>query len=324
MIAAIAFTDAGEAVAGRLPDACVTRCPPDGLAGWAAANFPIADALVFIGSAGIAVRAIAPHVASKTSDPAVIVIDEQARFVVPILSGHIGQANALARQLADAIGATAVITTATDGRGLFAVDDWATRQGLYIANPQRIKAVSAAVLAGQPVKLASDFPVAGPLPAGVVNDADCHDVIITCRASQAGDQALRLVPRAVTAGVGCRKGVGVDAIEQAFAAALGQAGYEAASVAGVCSIDLKAAEPGLLEFCRRRGLPLRTFSAEQLRGVGGEFTPSQFVESVVGVDNVCERAAVLGGGYLVAPKLAQGGVTVALALREPQLTFEEA
>jgi cobalt-precorrin 5A hydrolase len=302
----------------------LTRCDPGGLRAWTDAHFSDCDALVFIGSAGIAVRAIAGLVHSKASDPAVVVIDEQGRYVVPILSGHIGQANQLALRLARAIGATPVITTATDARGLFAVDDWATRQGLRIANPERIKAVSAALLAGNDIRLATEFPIGGPPPDRVVHDGDHWDVIITCRTTSADDQALHLVPPAITAGIGCRKGISAQAVEAAFRSVLETAGYHPLSVAEVCSVDLKANEPGLAEFCARRGLPFRTFSAAELAQVEGEFSASSLVTAVAGVDNVCERAAVLGsGGYLVAGKTARQGVTVALALREPSLHFED-
>ncbi|MDR1513482.1 MAG: cobalamin biosynthesis protein, partial [Propionibacteriaceae bacterium] len=311
----------GRRLADALPDVAVTRCPTGGLADWTATHFASGRVLVFIGSVGLAVRAIAPHVASKTTDPAVVVVDETGRFAVPILSGHIGQANTWARRIAQALGAEPVVTTATDSRGVFAVDDWATRLGLKIANPERIKAVSAALLAGRTVRLASEFPIAGPPPAGVVPDPDRWDVIVSCR--QAPADALHLVPPAVTAGIGCRRGTREDVIERAFGAALDAAGYHPASVAQVCSIDLKAREPGLVAFCERRGLPLRTFSAEELGGVQGAFGASDFVAATVGVDNVCERAAALGsGGYLVAAKAARDGVTVALALREPRLRFD--
>jgi cobalt-precorrin 5A hydrolase len=327
-ISMLAFTEAGfalgERLAEHLPDAAITRCPNGGLAPWTAAHFGTDTALVYIGSAGIAVRAIAPHALSKATDPAVVVIDEHGRFAIPILSGHIGQANRLARRIAAALGATPVITTATDGRGLFAVDEWATRQGLRIANPDRIQACSAALLAARPLHLATEFPIAGPLPEGVILGGDTWDAIVTCRALEADEPALHLVPPVLSAGIGCRRSIGAAAVEDAFTAALSAAGCDRLAVAEVCTIDLKADEPGLREFCRLHQLPLRAFSAAELAAAAGQFHSSDFVSATVGVDNVCERAAVLGqGGYLVASKLAHNGVTVALALREPRLRFAD-
>ena len=147
-IAIVAFTEAGLALARRIRDAVggsVTSSREEGfsLSGWTAEHFPVCDALIFVGAAGIAVRAIAPHVRHKAQDPAVIVADECGKYVIPILSGHLGGANALARRIAESIGAEAVITTATDLRGAFAVDLWAKEHGMIIRQPERIKQVSA-------------------------------------------------------------------------------------------------------------------------------------------------------------------------------------
>ena len=133
----LAFTDTGLALARRLADALpgsVDRCGSGGvsLAGWTALQFAQSDALVFVGAVGIAVRAIAPYCRSKASDPAVVVLDECGRFAVPVLSGHLGGANDLARALAAVCGAVPVITTATDAHGIFAVDEWAKHQNCTV------------------------------------------------------------------------------------------------------------------------------------------------------------------------------------------------
>ena len=152
----LAFTDTGLALAKRLAAALpgsVARCGQDGtsLAEWTGVQFVQSDALIFVGAAGIAVRAIAPHCKSKTTDPAVVVVDECGRFAVPILSGHLGGANDLARAIAAVCGAVPVITTATDAHGIFAVDEWAKHQNCMVLEPERIKLVSGKLLAGQPV-----------------------------------------------------------------------------------------------------------------------------------------------------------------------------
>ena len=150
----IAFTARGLALAQQLAAACpgsVTRGGADGvrLTDWTAAQFAQSDALIFVGAAGIAVRAIAPHCRSKVADPAVVVVDEGGNFAVPLLSGHLGGANALARALAGICGAVPVITTATDVNGLFAVDLWAKAQNCAVLEPERIKRVSGALLPGR-------------------------------------------------------------------------------------------------------------------------------------------------------------------------------
>lgn len=315
----LAFTERGLALAQQLAAACpgsVARCGAGGpgLDEWTAAQFAASDALIYIGAVGIAVRAIAPHCCSKAEDPAVVVLDECGRFAVPLLSGHLGGANALARRLAAMCGAVPVITTATDLHGLFAVDEWAKRQGCIVAEPERIKQVSGALLAGKRVHFTADWPIQGTPPAGVLPAADgSADFALTL--TPAG-QALHIVPRIAVLGIGCRRGTTAEHLEAAFAAFCRESGLTPQGVAAAASIDLKRDEPGLAAFCRDHGWDMDFYTAAQLRAVPGSFTASGFVTSVTGVDNVCERAAVLAsGGKLLLPKWARDGVTFAAALR---------
>ncbi len=304
-------------------EAALHRCVSGGLARWTKEHFTD-DAMIFIASCGIAVRAVAPLVHSKATDPAVIAIDELGTYVIPLLSGHIGGANELAFAIARQIGATAVITTATDINGIFAFDAWAVRQGLAIADPGRIKRISARMLAGDTISVKSDFPLAGRPPHGVALCAQGADVLVSRRAKAA--DALQLVPRIVTLGIGARKGIACEEIECAFNRILSEADCHPLAVKQVCSIDIKAEEKGILEFCRRRGLPFSTFSAGRLAELPGEYTASDFVNSVVGIDNVCERSAMLGSGKkgrLLAKKKAGRGITMALAVEPYTVCFEE-
>ena len=316
----LAFTAKGLALAQKLAAAypgSVARCGHEpgqpGLADWTARQFAHSDALIFVGAVGIAVRAIAPHCKSKASDPAVVVLDECGRFAVPVLSGHLGGANELARRLAAVCGAVPVITTATDANGVFAVDEWARHQNCAVLEPERIKKVSGALLAGRTVRFASDWPIAGSPPAGLAEDAAAPEFALTL--CPAGD-ALHLVPRIGVLGIGCKRGTSADTLEAAFAAFCARHGLAVQAVTAAASIDLKQNEPGLLSFCQAHGWPVRFYTAAQLRSAPGQFTPSPFVQSVTGVDNVCERAAVLdAGGSLFYPKFACSGVTFALACR---------
>ena len=316
----LAFTETGLALAKRLSAALpgsVARCGQDGtsLAEWTSAQFVQSDALIFVGAAGIAVRAIAPHCKCKAIDPAVVVVDECGRFAVPILSGHLGGANDLARAIATVCGAVPVITTATDAHGIFAVDEWAKHQNCTVLEPERIKLVSGRLLAGQPVYYWADFPVTGTVPAGLfpADTPEKADFALTLCPT---GQALHLVPRIGVLGIGCKRGTSAETLEAAFAAFCARYGFAAQAVTAAASIDLKQNEPGLLAFCQAHGWPVRFYSAAQLRSAPGQFTPSPFVQSVTGVDNVCERAAVLdAGGSLFYPKFACSGVTFALACR---------
>ena len=118
----------------------------ESLSDWTKRVFQPGNNLLFIGAAGIAVRAIAPYVREKQSDPAVVVMDEKANWCIPILSGHLGGANLLANKLAKMTGAQAAITTATDVRGVWAVDSWAKQERLTVVNPSGIKEISAGLL----------------------------------------------------------------------------------------------------------------------------------------------------------------------------------
>ena len=386
----ISFTDRGQQLAELLADrlcGTATRCGRDcSLAEWVRDAFDSADALIYVGAVGICVRTIAPYIKSKTRDPAVVVIDETGRYVIPVLSGHLGGANDLARRIARLTGAEPVITTATDLAHAFSVDAWARIQGCVVENPGRIKAVSSKILAGDDIVIASDYPISGEVPEHVIvrecrdaesrntcirgrnccpgmhcgiderdertvceiEDSDAafgkaddsvvhegideHDERLACEAEDADAalticrrdtenvQVLRIVPRIVCAGVGCRRGIPARNVENAIRTAFEEACISENALCGVFSIDIKADEEGLREFCGSRKLPLVTFSAEDLMSVKGKFTQSAFVKEITGADNVCERSAVLGADSdteesLIFRKHSYDGVTVALAVR---------
>ena len=219
-----------------------------------------------------------------------------------------GGANELARRVAALTGGQAAVSTATDVNGLFAVDVWARERNMAITDRVLAKEVSAALLEGRPVGFASDF--GHPCPEGLTTGPAELGVWITDRTGEGPfPRTLRLVPRSLILGIGCRRGTP----EAAIAAA---AGLAPEAVAGVATIDLKKDEPGLLAFCARRGLPLTTYSAEALAAVAGDFTPSAFVRGITGADNVCERAAAAAGGRIIVPKQADNGVTAAVARKD--------
>lgn len=313
----LSFTEKGSRLAERLAAVLggdAERCRGDGfLSAWTESGFREADGLVFIGAAGIAVRAAAPFLRSKDTDPAIVVLDEGGNFAIPILSGHLGGANDLARKIAALCGAVPVITTATDVNGVFAVDTWAKKQGCAVEHIHKIKTVSGKLLAGEKIRIRSDWQIMGIPPKNVIlTEGEDYDVFLSI--SRKRGEALRLIPRIAVLGIGCRKGTSAEKIEKAAALFLEKANIHEKALCMVTSIDLKKAEEGLLTFCEKQHLLFRTYSAEELRQANGEFTPSVFVEQVTGVDNVCERSAVLGGGMLYRRKFISDGVTMALSL----------
>lgn len=325
--AVIAFTDRGAKLGRKLADAWdgTLHVPKrlaeqsaeaafESLDTWTAENWPSQEALIFVGACGIAVRAIAPYVRDKFTDPAVVVMDEAGHYAIALLSGHVGGANALARQAAALTGAHAVVTTATDVNGAFAVDVWARERQLALGDRALAKAVSAAVLEGKTVGFSSDFPAEGRLPVELTAEPQTLNIQVTDRIPDR-EAVLALIPKSLVLGIGCRRGKSAGEIEKAVTDALEQAGLDRRAVACAATIDIKKDEAGLLEFCESWGLRLYTYSAEELWQAPGEFRHSELVQQVTGVDNVCERAAVLAGGTLVVPKQAVNGVTVAVARR---------
>ncbi len=278
--------------------------------------FNKADALIFIGASGIAVRAIAPHVKSKTTDPAVLVIDECANFVISLLSGHIGGANELARQIAAAIKAVPVVTTATDVNNLFAVDEWAARRGMIIESMQAAKDFAAALVAGKTAGLCSDYAIKGALPSGVelAVSGETGMAVTTCKNKKPFNTTVVLMPKILHLGIGCRRNTPLEKIENFVLAEMEKHGFDMRCVKSIASVDLKKDEAGLLAFAAKHNVPVKFYTASELQQAKGDFTPSAFVKSIAGVDNVCERSAVLAsGGCLKLRKTAHDGVTLAVA-----------
>lgn len=278
------------------------------------------DAIVFVGAVGIAVRLIAPHLVSKERDPAVLVIDERGEVVIPILSGHIGGANELAASLAKQLGATPILTTATDLNGVFAVDVWSTKSNCAIGDISHIKEVSAALLRGEEVGLWSDFVITGALPKGVSTNLNAKIGILvsTGQTRQVFETTLHVIPKTITLGVGCKKHTEVQAFESTVLETLQKQDISIKSLEQIASIDLKNEEVCIKKFCEKYHIAFHTFSAAELAGVAGKFTTSEFVKKTTGVDNVCERSAVLGsgGGELILKKKAKDGITLAIAAKQ--------
>ena len=263
---------------------------------WTRRWFSQAAGLIFVSAAGIAVRAIGPHLKNKTTDPAVVVMDDAGKFVIPLLSGHIGGGNALAQKIALATGGQAVITTATDVHGIKAADQWAVENDCAIENVEAVKHVSAAMLEERAVGVAvTDALVSPPWPI-----------------------TLWLRPRLLTLGVGCKRGISAESFEAAVRDFLEGAGVSPLSLRSIASIELKRDEIAILDFCRAYDIPFQVFSAEDLRAIRGSFASSEKVLEVTGVDNVCERAAVRAGGetaVLLRSKTLYPGIALALARR---------
>lgn len=305
---------------------------PDSLQDFTKHGFEDGETLIFIGACGIAVRSIAPFLKDKYSDPAVLVLDEMGQYVIPLVSGHVGGANSMARALARLAGGRAVITTATDIQGLFAVDVFAKKNQLTITDRDKAKKISAGLLQGERLFLYSCVPVEGDCPEEVVLKMGCPDkegdrteklsAFITPYIWKE-NQELLLVPKVFTIGIGCRKNTPFEKLKASVIQYLEGCGINPSALEAIASIDIKKDEPAIVKLSQYLHVPLHTYSAGELSGVPGQFSPSSFVKDVTGVDNVCERAALCGytKGTLITHKTRMDGITAAVAGRDWRISF---
>jgi len=335
-VAAMLGEDVELHVAARfLGDGGEEAFPVDGpLRDRVAALFPHVDGLVFVLALGATVRLVAPLLGDKRRDPAIVVVDEAGRHVIPVVGGHQGGANALAERVAAATGGEAILTTASDALGLPAIDTLGADRGWRLDSPREVVTrVSAAVVDGQAVAiyqdagdldpvdaLPSEWPRVSTLdelarwpgPALLISDRTSeHDACL------ASERCVLLRPPTLVLGMGCSLGASADELECLAGSALTEAGLAQASVALVATIDRRLSEPGVVEFAARLGAPLRGFSAEELAAVSVAPNPSSEVARHVGTPGVCEPAAILGsdGGSLIVPKMKSAMGTVAIARR---------
>lgn len=289
--------------------------------------------LIFIGAAGIAVRYIAPWIKDKFTDPAVLVMDERGQYVIPVLSGHVGGAVQLAGELASETGAEAVITTATDVQGKFAADVFAKKSGLYLADRKEARDISEAVLEGERIALFPEYPecqIKGEIPGeiclcGTWEEAAAfsHRILVSDRNRRPEEGTLLLRPKNVVAGIGCRKGISEEFLESGLKNTLAEHGLVMEQVKALASIDLKKDEQALVVLAGKYRIPFSVYSAEELAKIREVTSKSEFVERTVGIDNVCERAALLcgRGGKLLQGKRIGESMTSALVRTPVTLDF---
>ncbi len=299
------------------------RCDPfDSIAESLPERFRAGDTLVCIMAAGIPFRLLAPYLQSKRDDPAVIVLDEDGRHAVPLLGGHAAGANRFAREIADFLGGTAVITTSSDVQGLTAPDELAQKLGLTIDDNTALTDVTALLVDGRPVCIESRedpgvdgygwVPSEGDAAGFAARVLITHNIIdITHDLPTA-----RLIPQSTVAGIGCWRGAPSIEIIAAINAACFRHSVDPRSVGTIASIDVKRDEPGLAEAAAILGAKTIFYGAGELAALGRP--GSDFVEEKVGTAAVCEPAAILAAGEgaeLICGKEVEGAVTISLALR---------
>ena len=300
------------------------------LAPQVAAAFRQYDALIFIMATGIAVRMIAGSLKSKLEDPAVLVLDEEAQHVISLLSGHIGGANELTRELAASLGADPVITTATDVQKKLAVDVAAARLALRPSPKEQIKRFNSAVLDDESIRYVIDENLARAsfykkrlddmgltaLFGRGLPPEEGLTAFITADESVRREDVICLVPRRLVAGIGCRRGTEMSEIRAALEAALTRIGRSIADVSLLASTEVKADEAGLLALSAELKRDIRFHSNEKMQETIDAYglSESPFVKRNIGIGNVAEAAALASvpAGRLALAKTRFEKVTVAL------------
>lgn len=322
------ITRNGRALAGKIaglfPEAEVVKFNTAVFAErWGAAR-----KIVCIMATGIAVRAMCDLLEDKRTDPAVVLLDEKGSFVISLLSGHIGGANRLAKKIAEGIGATPVITTASDVQGRVSLDMWAEAMGLYVEDAGMLTKMSARIVNGIKVKvkvegLAENIKLPSELVrVGTVREAD---IIISPKVYK--KKALYLRPKVLCAGIGCNRGTTKKEIGEMVGSVFEKAGLSLRSISALASIDLKKDEKGLVGFAADNGLEIEFFGIDALNRTAEEhgIRSSAAVKTATGAAAVAEPAALLsakkisGKFSVIIPKAKRGNVTLAIAQAELSL-----
>lgn len=285
-------------------------------------SFEKYDGIIFISATGIAVRYIAAHVRDKRQDPAVIVMDDLGRFVISLLSGHLGGANELANFLAQGLGAIPVVTTATDGRKIEALDIYAKRRNYSMENMEDVKKITALMVNGDRLGIYSegqeDINYGNLLKLESLDniDPEVRGLIIVTSRSLDLDLDLPyavLIPKNINIGIGCKRGMETGRILRAIEDTLRGQNIYMEALREMATVEVKKDEEGILEASRILNIPLRIFTVNQLRELEDKFEGSDFVKKTIGVSSVSEPAAYLLASEMLVLKSVHNGITISVS-----------
>lgn len=274
--------------------------------------------IIFIGATGIAVRYIAPHLVKKDEDPAVLSIDDQGRFVISLVSGHLGGANELASMIARIIDATPVITTASDSRGFTAIDLIAKENNLYIEDLSSITPITTMMVDGEELGYYStvDIPMDYPKLKVFKTPQEIQEVkgalLITEELIDLELPHTILRPKNLHLGIGARRGVPFEKMLALVEETFKEHGISMHSIESMGSIDVKADEEGILRLAEHLDIPFKTFTKDELIPYENQCRGSDFVKQTVGVRSVSCTSALKLGGQLILDKNAQDGITISI------------
>ncbi|SFN66148.1 cobalt-precorrin 5A hydrolase [Xenorhabdus japonica] len=304
----------------------------DGFASTVRKAFIQYSALIMIGATGIAIRVIAPLLKDKMTDPAVVVLDEKGQFAISLLSGHMGGANKLAQQIADILDGQAVITTATDVNQVAALDLLSQQIDGEMENFRtNVKTVNQMLVNGKRVGIwwhpslrceKERYDTRGFISVDVLDDRPELDALVYVSYERINlalaIPTFKLIPRRIVAGIGCRRGVEADRLAELLDRHLMEYGLEPLALKAVGSIELKKAEPALIQLAEKRQIPFQIFSVNQLAQCEQALPASEFVRKTVGIGCVSQPVAwIMSQGHLVGHTLREQGVTITLGVLNP-------
>lgn len=300
------------------------------------------EAIIVIGACGIVVRTLAPLVQDKLHDPAVLVMDEKGQHVISLLSGHIGGANELACQLAARVGATPVITTATDVNQICAIDVLVKQLGATMVDfREAVKVLNQALVSGEKVGIYFDqctiawldldlnrLDLRGLTQLEQPSEAgNCDHVLLVSMQQELGEwsalsNAYHIVPQRLVVGMGCRRDLEPSLMAQSFAELLQERNWHPLALTQFVSIDVKHDEPAILQLAQQYYASLSFFSAAQLNDSGWSGPESEFVRKTVGVGAVSQPSAwIISQGCLVGDTVKQQGMTFTFGVKKACYTW---
>lgn len=278
------------------------------------------DAFICIMAAGIVVRSIANLIQDKNTDPCVLVLDHKGNHVISLLSGHLGGGNELSQKVAAITGGKAILTTASDVAGKTAIDLWAARNNLVIKDKKKLTQITAHFVEGKPLRIFHPRNINGlPDDFELADSPDHSEIHITYNKNMTSGP-LCCIPKSLYLGVGCNRGTSVEDITVSFTELCYKYNMYPEAFSGICTIDVKHDEPGILQFAEMLGLDVHFFSRDEINGVQ-DISISSAALKAVGAKGVAEPTALLGAAgdgsssELIIPKLKWKDVTMAVAER---------
>ncbi|NLY46902.1 MAG: cobalt-precorrin 5A hydrolase [Tissierella sp.] len=329
-LACLSFTDKGKLLGERLlaidddnyemghvPNSEVE----DGIKGFLERSWTEYDGFIFISATGIAVRMCQPYIKSKDIDPAIVVIDDEGKFSISLLSGHLGGANGIAKSIGDYIGATTVITTASDNRGIDSIDLFAKENDYDIEDLSTVTKITSMMVNNKTVGIYTEDEKLINYPNLIrIDDLNNIDPSIEGIIIITSNKEINFLdipytilrPKNINIGIGCRKGVEVEIVMEAIELALKEKKLSNKSIRSMGTVEIKKDEAGIIKAAAHYNCPLEIFTIEEILPLEDLFQKSQFVKDTIGVYSVSEPCAYLLGGKPILGKFIHKGVTISI------------